>query len=223
MYPLLLIVVGLVVLVFGRRLAILGAAIGALLGVVLLRLFPNSADLMWQIIIVVGFGLAGFFLAAFARGIIDVVILVLGAIAGFEIVLSFLDLLKVDLGMVNWLLGVVGAVIGLMIIRRARRGSRDWGMIILASLVGALLVTRGLVIWLPSLQGTISTLIALVLAGAGYAYQGGFITKRQTTAAAPVAATAAVPVTPAVSTPAAPPATAPATPAEAEEPPAQEG
>jgi hypothetical protein len=149
-----------------------------------------------------------------------VVILVLGAIAGFEIVLAFLDLLKIDLGFGNWLLAVVGGVIGLMIIRRARRGSRDWGMIILAALVGALLVTRALVIWLPSLQGTLSTLIALVLAGAGYAYQGGFINKRKTTAAVPAATAAAASATPAVSTPA---AAAPAAPAEAEESPAPQG
>jgi heme A synthase len=51
-------------------------------------------------------------------------------------------------------------------------------MIILAGLIGGLLVTRGLSSWLPFLQGTFGTLLALVLAGASIFYQGGFLSKR---------------------------------------------
>ena len=39
MFPVMVIALGIVVLVFGKRLAVLGAAVGALLGVGLLRLF----------------------------------------------------------------------------------------------------------------------------------------------------------------------------------------
>jgi len=179
MFPILIIVLGAAVLAFGRRLAVLGAAVGALLGVVLLRLFPGSSDPLIQIGIVIALALAGFFAAAFARGIIDVVILVLGALAGAAIVLGLLDLFGIDLGLMNWLLAVVGGVVGLMLIRRSRRSSRDWGMVILAGLIGGLLVTRGLTILLPSLQGVIGTLIFLVLTGASIAYQGGVLGKRE--------------------------------------------
>lgn len=179
MFPILIIVLGAAVLVFGRRLAVLGAAVGGLLGVVLLRVIPGSSDLLVQIGVVLALALAGFFAAAFARGIIDVVILVLGALAGAAIVLGLLDLFRIDLGLMNWLLAVVGGVIGLMLIRSSRRRSRDWGMVILAGLIGGLLVTRGLVILLPSLQGIISTLIFLVLTGASIAYQGGYLGKRE--------------------------------------------
>ncbi len=51
-------------------------------------------------------------------------------------------------------------------------------MIILAGLVGALLVTRGLAILLPSLQGVVGTLIVIVLAGVSIAYQGGYLGTR---------------------------------------------
>jgi hypothetical protein len=179
MFPILLIVLGATVLALGRRLAVLGAAVGGLLGVVLLRLIPGSADLLIQFGVVLALALAGFFAAAFARGIIDVVILVLGALAGAGIVLGILDLFSIDLGLMNWLLAVVGGVVGLMLIRRSRRSSRDWGMIILAGLVGGLLVTRGLTILLPSIQGLIGTLIFLVLAGASIAYQGGVVGKEK--------------------------------------------
>jgi len=182
MFPILVIVIGIAVLIFGQRLAVLGAAVGALLGVVLLRLFPGSSTLLIQLLVVGGLAVVGFFAAAFARGIIEVVILVLGALAGAAIVLAFLDLFTIDLGLVNWLLAVAGGVVGLILIRRARRGPKDWGMIILASLVGALLIARGLTLLLPSLQNTaIATLIVLALAGGGIVYQGGLLSGRSTT------------------------------------------
>jgi hypothetical protein len=105
--------------------------------------------------------------------LIEIIILVLGALAGAAIVLVFLDLFNIGPGLLNWVLAVAGGVIGLILIRRARRGSQDWGIIILAGLVGALLVTRGLSFLLPSLNGWIDTLIVIVLAGLSIAFQGG--------------------------------------------------
>lgn len=175
--PIILIVVGIIVLIFGRRLAILGAAVGALLGFIVVRLL-NDPSLGTQLLIVLGLALGGFFAAAFARGIVEVVILVIGALAGAGIVLGFLNLFNMDLGLLGWLLAVVGAVIGFMLMRRARRGSRDWGMIILASLVGALLITRGLTQLIPALQDTlISTIVLVVAVAFGIIYQGGYLDK----------------------------------------------
>ena len=42
MFPILVIAIGIAVLLFGKRLAVLGAAVGALLGVGVLSLFPSS-------------------------------------------------------------------------------------------------------------------------------------------------------------------------------------
>jgi hypothetical protein len=50
---------------------------------------------------------------------------------------------------------------------------------VIAAVVGALLTVRGLQLLLPSLQGAVATLIALVLAGGGIAYQGGWIGERR--------------------------------------------
>ena len=179
MVAFLMIVIGIAVLIFGRRLAVLGAAVGALFGVVLLRLFGDAPDLQTTLLIVGGLALLGFITAAFAKGAIEVVILVLGALAGAAIVMAFLDLFRIDLGLTNWLLAVVGGVIGLIMMRRARRGSKDWGMVILASLIGALLVVRGSTILLPSLENTlIATLIVVVLAAGGIVYQTGILSRR---------------------------------------------
>jgi len=187
MFPLLLIAFGTVVLLFGKRLSVLGGAVGALLGVVLLNLFPGEPALWLQFGAVLGLGLLGFFFAAFARGIVDVVILVLGALAGAGLVLGFLNLFGIDWGIGNWLLAVVGGVAGLMLIRSSRARKNDWGMIILASLIGALLITRGVTLLIPSMRGTtLTTILLLALTVLGIIFEGSLF--RGGKSAAPAAA-----------------------------------
>jgi len=185
MFPILLIVVGVAVLALGKRLAVMGAAVGLLLGVGLLALFPGTSGPWVTFGVPIALALVGFFGAAFAKGLIDIVVLVLGALAGAAIVLGVLDLFGVDAGLMRWLLAVVGGVVGLVLIRRARKGSKDWGILILAGLIGALLVARGLTQLLPSLQGSIGALIVIVLAGASIAFQGELIGGRKAAEAAP--------------------------------------
>jgi hypothetical protein len=195
MLPIVLIALGVLVLVLGRRLSVLGAAVGALLGVVILRLFPGIDGIWVELLVVLGLAALGFFFAAFAGGIIDIVILVIGALAGAGIVLAILDLFNLDLGLTQWLAAVIGAVVGFIVIRRARRGGRDWGMIILSSLVGALLIMRGLYLLFPSLNDTlISTLLLVALLAVSIIYQGGFLSGRK---AKPAVATTPAPLPPA--------------------------
>jgi hypothetical protein len=170
MFPILVIAIGIAVLAFGKRLAVLGAAVGALLGVVLLNLFPGSATPLTLFLIPGLLAVIGFFVAGFAKGIVDIVLLVLGALAGAAIVLGFLDLFNITSGLLAWLLAVLGGVVGLILVRRFK----DFAMIILAGLIGGLLVVRGLTDWLPFLEGALGTLIVIVLAGGSIAYQGGF-------------------------------------------------
>lgn len=188
LFPILLIAIGVAVLLLGQRLAVLGAAVGAILGLALLSLFDMSANIWLQLLIVGGLAVAGFFVAAFAKGIIDIVILVIGVVAGAAVVIAFLDLFNVDLGLVNLLLAAVGGLAGFILIRRFRKGPIDWGMVILAGLVGGLLVTWGVTRLIPALDGTVwSSLLLVVLVGAGIAYQGKLIGPRQSPPAQPSA------------------------------------
>jgi hypothetical protein len=173
MFPVLVIAIGIVVLVFGKRLAVLGAAVGALIGVVLMRFIPGSSDPFMMLLIPILLGVIGFLVAGFAKGIVDIVLLVLGALAGAAIVGGFLDLFHLSSGLLYLMLVVIGGVIGLILVRRFK----NWAMIILAGLIGGLLVTRGLTVWMPFLQGILGTLIVLVLAGGSIAYQGGLVGK----------------------------------------------
>jgi hypothetical protein len=172
MFPVLLIAIGVVVLLLGKRIAVLGAAVGALLGLVLLSLLSITS--FWLMLAIVG-GLAalGFFAAGFAKGIVNIIIIVIGALAGASIVMSFLDLFGAGTGFVSLLLGVVGGVVGVVLVQRFK----EMAVTILAGLVGGLLVVHGLAIWLPFLTGTIGTILVLVLAGGAVAYQGGLINK----------------------------------------------
>jgi len=177
MFPILVIAIGIAVLVFGKRLAVLGAAVGALLGVALLRLLNIPlTDVLLTLLIPGLLAVIGFFVAGFAKGIVNIVLLVLGALAGAAIMLGFLDLFNINTGLLDWLLVVVGGVIGMILVR----SFKDWAMIILAGLIGGLLVTRGLTIWLPVLEGALGTLLVIVLAGGSIIFQGGIFGKRKT-------------------------------------------
>lgn len=175
MLPILVIAIGLAVLAFGRRLAVLGAAVGALLGLALLRLIPGSSSSpLLALSLPLLLAVIGFLVSGFAKGIIDIVLIVLGALAGAAIVLNFLDLFSSSTGLLDWLLAVLGGVVGVILVRRFK----DWAMIILAGLIGGLLVTRGLSDWLPVLEGVLGTLLVLLLAGGSIVYQGGLLNRR---------------------------------------------
>jgi hypothetical protein len=175
MFPVLVIAIGIAVLAFGKRLAVLGAAVGALLGLALLRLIPGtSSSPLLALLIPILLAVIGFFVAGFAKGIINIVLIVLGALAGAAIMLGFLDLFGTASGLIDWILAIIGGIVGVILIQRFK----EWGMIILAGLIGGLLVTRGLSEWFPFIQDTTRTLLVLVLAAISIVYQGGFLNRR---------------------------------------------
>ena len=174
LFPVLIIAIGIAVLVAGKRLAVMGAAVGALLGVALLQLLNIPlTDVLLTLLIPGSLALIGFFVAGFAKGIVNIVLLVLCALAGAAIVLAFFNLFNIGSTLLVWLLAVVGGVVGLIMVRRYH----DWAMLIFSGVVGGLLVTRGLGAWLSFLQGIVGTLLVLVLAGGSIFLQGGFLNK----------------------------------------------
>jgi hypothetical protein len=175
LFSIILIVLGLIVLGFGSRLIILGAGVGTLLGIGLLSILPGEQMSLWWWLVPIGLAILFAVGAGFAKGVVSLITLALGALAGGAIVFAFLNLFGLDWGFLNWVLALVGAVIGAALVSRFK----EWAVIILAGLVGAFLCMRGLQILVPSLDGLIATLIGLVLAGAGIAYQGGLFGKRK--------------------------------------------
>jgi hypothetical protein len=160
-------VLGVLVWLAGNRLWLLGAATGALLGIGLLGRFPDLSGGLGGFLLVVGLAIALGVLGFFGRRFAKIIALIIGFIAGGGIALGFLDALGINLGFWDWILAVVvGAAAGL-----AFRRYSDWGFIVLASLVGSLLVVRGLTLaLLPSLAGPLGTVIILALTALGVYY-----------------------------------------------------
>ena len=96
LFPVLIIAIGIAVLVVGKRLAVMGAAVGALLGVALLYLLNIPlTDVLLTLLIPGLLAVIGFFVAGFAKGIVNIVLLVIGALAGAAIVLAFFNLFNI--------------------------------------------------------------------------------------------------------------------------------
>jgi hypothetical protein len=172
--PLILIGFGVALLLFGTRLWLLGAGIGVLLGLGLLRLLPGEPSGAFGLLVVVALAAIVGFFARVAKGAVALVVTALGFLAGGAMAFAVLDLLGGGFGLVDWLLSLVAAVVAAVLARRFS----GWALIVLAGLVGALLVVRGVQLWFPSFQGPIATVIALALAGGSIGYQGGWIGRR---------------------------------------------
>lgn len=170
---LVLIALGIAVLALGTRLAILGAGVGALLGLGLARLLQISPEnIAWWFILPGSLAVLFAIGAGFMRALVDLVALTIGILAGAAIMLALPDLFGfLQFGIPDWILALVGGVIGMVLMGRFK----TWGIMIVAALVGALLTMRGLQLLIPSFQGPFATLVALVLAGGGFAYQVGWI------------------------------------------------
>ncbi len=170
-----MIILGVIALAFGPRLVILGAAVGALLGFAIVKSFPNllgpGMSFLVPLIIAVIFAFGG----GLMRSMLRLVTLAIGAVGGAAIVMGVLQLFNLNWGILEGILALVGAAVGGYSILRFK----DWAIYILAGVVGALLVVRGLQYFFPTFEGIWPLLVGLVLAGVGIAFQGGYLGMRK--------------------------------------------
>ena len=160
-------VLGVVVWLFGNRLWLLGAATGALLGLGLLSRFTGLSDGWVGFLIVVGLAIALGFLGFIGKRFVKMIALIIGFIAGGAIALGFLDALGLSLGFWDWIIALAAAAVAGVLSRRYS----DWAVLLLASLIGSLLLVRGLTLaLLPSLEGALGTVIVLALTALGVWY-----------------------------------------------------
>jgi hypothetical protein len=162
-----IIVLGLVVLLFGRRVALLAAGAGALLGLGFLQFLPGQQDGIAAILLVFGLAIAAGVFGAVAKGMAHLVIMIIGFIAGGGLVLAGLSAMAVDLNFMAFAVAAVGGLIAAVLANRFF----DWAVIVLAGLVGAALTMRGLQLLIPSLVGSIGLIIGVVLGALGVVYQ----------------------------------------------------
>jgi hypothetical protein len=132
------ILVGLLLLLFGRRLYwLFVAGIGFLTGVELApRLLPGQPE--WVILVAaLGLALVGTVLAIVAQKFI---IALVGFLAGGGTGVLLLRTLGVDSDAVAWLVYLISGVVGVVLVLALF----EWGLILLSSLAGARLIVGGI-------------------------------------------------------------------------------
>jgi len=164
-----MIILGVALLFFGRRLWLLGTGVGALLGASIVMLFPGLLGGFLGILLIVGLAILVGVLAFFFKAFSKLIAWGLGFLAGGAITMSLLGLHSINAGLWSFLLAMVGGVIGIIVADR----SFDWVVLIFAGLIGALVAVRGIELFIggAGLNDGLSTLLVVVLAGFSIWYQ----------------------------------------------------
>lgn len=171
------IVVGLLLLIFGRQLfwifvGGLGFVIGLRLSPLLINQLPLNDYTDWlPIVIALAFGVAGAILGIFLQ---RVAVGVAGFVAGGYLILSLIHIMKLSTGSLTWLPVLVGAIIGAVVMLTFF----DWALIFLSSLIGATLISQTVYIGLfPTI------LLFLIMLMAGISIQINLLYRDQTRSA----------------------------------------
>jgi hypothetical protein len=168
---------GLVVLFAGRRLYwFFVGVVGFMVGASLAAQFV-SADPWWLVLLIaLGVGLISSLLSVFLQRL---ALGIAGFVAGAYLVQLLLGLLNWEAGQINWILALLGGVIGAVLVAVLF----DWALILLSALVGA-----GLVGQFFGFNPPLETLVFLGLLLVGVAVQGGTLGRERARAGARPAA-----------------------------------
>lgn len=160
------IALGVAVLLLGKNLRLFAAAAGFLIGLSVMNLLFPGGSVLTAAIVAVILAIVAVVLLAVARGGVRLVLRIIGAIAGAAIALWLLESLGVNLGLVNWIIALAGALTGFGLMARFF----NLGIIILTSLLGASLIIGGVEKFVPLGDG-VTTLLTLALAVVGILFQ----------------------------------------------------
>jgi len=161
-----LVVFGALVMLFGRRMFVLTAGIGALIGLGVLNLVPREQVGLFAVLLVSGLAIIGGLVGLFIKGSSHVLITIIGFLAGGAITLAIFDSMGFTVGLFDLLVGLIGALIGLALANRFS----DWAVVVMPAVTGALLVTRGLQLFNSLMVGIIGTTIWIILALVSFLY-----------------------------------------------------
>lgn len=160
------IALGIAVLLLGKNLRLFAAAAGFLIGLRVMDLIAPGGSALTAAIVGVVLAIVGVILITLARGAVQLVVQIIGAVAGAAIAMWLLDSLGINLDWLNWVIALVGAVVGFGLMARFF----NLGLIFLTSLIGASLITAGAGKFIPLGDG-VSTLLTIGLAIVGVLYQ----------------------------------------------------
>ena len=147
-------ILGFLSMILGRRLFwLFVGGVGFIAGMSLTSQFFGGQSEVIVLIIAFAAGLLGILLALFLQ---KIAIWVVGFLAGGYLSVGLMDLLMVNMGQYNWLVFVVGGILGSVLAFVLF----DWALIILSSVFGALLIAQA--IQLPQ-SATLASFVNLVI------------------------------------------------------------
>jgi hypothetical protein len=164
------VVVGLVVLVLGRKLFwLFVGVVGFVAGLSLATQYLVDQPTWVILVIALAAGLVGALLAVFLQ---TVAIAVAGFIGGGYVVVGLLDMLGVQpqAGLAAWIPFIIGGIVGLVL----ALALFEWALIVLSSFVGATLVVQGI-----ELRPAIAGLVFLVLIVVGFFIQAAMLQREE--------------------------------------------
>jgi hypothetical protein len=154
------IVVGVLLLVLGRKIFwFFVAAIGFSIGLQFANQYLNFQPPWLNLLVALGFGLIGAILAYFFQ---KALIAIAGFLAGALITWQFMGLLSSQMQPWEWILILVGGVLGLIVMVVFF----EWALIILSSLAGSILIVTGF-----NLAGLLALAIGVILFVVGVIFQ----------------------------------------------------
>jgi hypothetical protein len=159
-------IIGLPLLLAGRRIYwFFVGAIGFLIGVTIATQFFSESSETTRILIAVGAGILG---GIFALALQRAAIVIAGFLAGWYLMIPVMS--RVSLGDWTWIGYVMGGIAGAVLIAILF----DWTLITLSTLLGALLMVRGLAI-----DSSYSTLVYILLMLGGIVVQSVDLSKEK--------------------------------------------
>ena len=162
--PILRIVIGAALLLLGRKLYwLFVAGVGFVVATELVTRFSGIESLALLILIALAAGVVGALLAVWLQ---RAAIGLAGFFAGGYAVLALLDLARVQVPVLIWVLALVGAVMGVVVTLVVF----DWGLIALSSLAGA-----GTIVQALDLTRPMTVVAFLVLLAIGMAVQASLL------------------------------------------------
>jgi hypothetical protein len=162
------ILVGAALLLLGRQLYwLFVAGVGFAVAAGLVARLAQVESVWLLLLIALAAGVVG---ALLAVGLQRAAIGLAGFLAGGYVVLALLDVAGVQLPVLSWVLALVGAVIGVVLILVVF----DWGLIVLSSLAGA-----GIIVQALDLTTLVTVVGFLVLLAAGIAIQASLLAQER--------------------------------------------
>jgi Domain of unknown function (DUF4203) len=166
--PLASLLLGAVVLLFGRKLFwVCVAAVGFAAGVELAPHLVQEPSPLLQLSIALVLGLIGALIALFLQ---KIAIAIVGFAAGGRLAVGIAASFFVDYASYYWLTFLIGGIIGAILLV----AMFDWALVFLSALIGAHLIVRAIV--LPT---TGATILLIALTVVGIAAQASFLRRRR--------------------------------------------